>query len=66
MFLFYKAESGLEEMRCVAQVAGGTGALPTLSGRRGHMCDVFGPRWKPPQSFDSRLSTWGAGQGVGG
>lgn len=35
MFLFYKAASRLEELRCVAQVAGGTGALPTLSGSRG-------------------------------
>lgn len=49
MFLVYKAENRLEEVRCVAQVAGGTGALPTLSGRRGSMCDIFGPRWEPPE-----------------
>lgn len=50
-------------VRCIAQVAGGTGALPTLSGRRGSLCDIFGPRWEPPQSSDSRLSVWGAGRG---
>lgn len=40
---FIRKKERLVVMRCVPQVAGGTGAQPTLSGRRGCICDIFGP-----------------------
>lgn len=66
-FPFYKEERKAGSDKVCSQVAGGTGAQPTLSGRRGYICDIFGPGWEPPQSpVDPRLAVWGMGQGVGG
>ena len=43
-FRFTRRKARLEEIRCVTQVAGGTGALPTLScPRQVWKCNIFGP-----------------------
>ena len=67
---FIRKKERLVVMRCVPQVAGGTGAQPTLSGRRGCICDIFGPGGgvggPPRSSGNPRLAVWGAGAGSGG
>lgn len=63
-FCVIRQKTGWKRWRCASQVAGGPGALPTLSGRRGYICDIFGGSLfrVPIPGFPSR--EWGGELGA--